>query len=234
VELAAMVQIMRDYDLVLIQEVVAKDPAGAQKVAAIAEALDRTGTNWDYKISPPTKSPSANYSERYAYLWQSAKLRLQGSPYLDRALAAYCYREPYIASFRLKNLTEPIFLVNFHSRKHDDQPEEEIQYFRQYPDRLDSKNVFIAGDFNLTDSHPVWEPLKANAFLPVISEAPTTLKQKCKQGNYLNYAIDNIFYHQPSFELLTAGRVDFVQTCENLTAARGISDHLPVFAEFEY
>ncbi|MEL7339249.1 MAG: endonuclease, partial [Bacteroidota bacterium] len=87
---------------------------------------------------------------------------------------------------------------------------------------------------NLTDTHPVWKPLKANAFLPVISEVPTTLKQKCKQGNYLNYAIDNIFYHQPSFELLSAGRIDFVQTCENLSTARGISDHLPVFAEFAY
>ena len=63
-EKEVMVDLMRQYDLVLIQEVVAKDPAGARAVAWLADALNRTGSRWDYRVSDPTESPSAYVSER--------------------------------------------------------------------------------------------------------------------------------------------------------------------------
>ncbi|MFK7926294.1 MAG: endonuclease/exonuclease/phosphatase family protein [Bacteroidia bacterium] len=233
-EIAAMINIMRKYDLVLIQEVVAKDPAGVQRVAMIVEELDRSGANWDYKVSDPTKSPSSNMSERYAFLWNTSKISLANRPYLDLALADICFREPFIGEFRAKGETETFFVVNYHSRKHDDQPEDEIQYFDQYPDRLSSKRVLICGDFNLTEEHAVWDNLKKQGFASVLIEAPTTLKRKCKEDNYYNYAIDNIFYPTQNLTLEKSGRVDFVGDCENLEKARSISDHLPVYAEFEY
>lgn len=233
-EIAAMISVMRQYDLVLIQEVVAKDPAGIQKVAAIVEGLDRTGANWDYRVSDPTKSPSSHMSERYAFLWNTSKITLVNRPYLDRALADICFREPFIGEFKAKGESETFFVVNYHSRKHDDQPEEEIQYFDQYPDRLSSDRVLICGDFNLTEEDVVWNSLKNLGFASVLIEAPTTLKRKCKEDNYYNYAIDNIFYPSQGFSLVESGRVDFVGDCGNLEKARGISDHLPVYAEFEY
>ncbi|MEL7534016.1 MAG: endonuclease/exonuclease/phosphatase family protein [Bacteroidota bacterium] len=233
-EIDAMVQIMRQYDIVLIQEVVAKDPAGVQKVAAIVQELDRTGSNWDYRVSDPTNSPSSNMSERYAFLWNTAKISLVNRPYLDLALAEICFREPYIAEFKAKGDANSFFVVNYHSRKHDDQPEEEIKYFQQYPTRLKTQAVIICGDFNLTETHAVWDPLKAQDYFPVLNEAPTTLKRKCVRGNYLNYAIDNIFFPDKTFVLQNSGRVDFVGDCDNLALARGISDHLPVYAEFSY
>src|SRR5690554_4672329 len=68
--------ILRDFDIVAIQEVVAKDPAGAQAVAKIADELNRMGYKWDYQISDPTKSPTVYISERYAYLWKTSKVSL--------------------------------------------------------------------------------------------------------------------------------------------------------------
>ncbi len=234
IELAAMVQVMRKYDIVLIQEVVAKDPAGVQKVAALVQDLDRTGSNWDYRVSDPTQSPSSNMSERYAFLWNTAKVSLLNRPYLDLTLVDICFREPYIAEFKAKGEEDSFFVVNYHSRKHDDQPEEEIRHFQHYPQRFKDKAVIICGDFNLTETHAVWEPLKAQGYFPVVNDAPSTLKRKCVRGNYLNYAIDNIFFPSASFSLESSGRVDFVRDCENLTQARGISDHLPIYAEFSY
>ncbi|MEL6670958.1 MAG: endonuclease/exonuclease/phosphatase family protein [Bacteroidota bacterium] len=229
-EIKEMVKIMRQYDLIAIQEVVAKDPAGARKVAELADLLNRSGNRWDYRISNPTQSPSAYISERYAFIWKSSLIQNLGSPYLDQDLARACFREPYIGKFRLKSHPEPFYVVNFHARKHDQQPEEEIQFFSQYQRRLGSDYVFIAGDFNLDDEHEVWNALKWMGFRPAISQVPTTLKRKCtRQAEYFNYPIDNIFFDRDVCQRLDAGRVDFVRSCERLELARGISDHLPVF-----
>jgi deoxyribonuclease-1-like protein len=68
-EINSIAKILRNFDLVAIQEVVAKDPAGAQAVTKIVDELNRMGSKWDYQISNPTKSPSVYMSERYAFLW---------------------------------------------------------------------------------------------------------------------------------------------------------------------
>jgi deoxyribonuclease-1-like protein len=233
-EVAAMVEVMRDYDLVLVQEVVAKDPAGAQRVAQLADALDRTGSNWDYRVSDPTDSPSPYVSERYAMLWKASRLRLAEPPRLERRLAQVCDREPYRAAFRAKGSNLKFYIITFHARRHDNQPEEEIQRFAQYPAWLETEYFLIAGDFNLDERHEVWRPLKRRGFQPVVRQTPTTLKRYCQAGNYFNYPIDNIFYPMHHFRRIRAGRVDFVGSCANLKAARGISDHLPVYAVLEF
>lgn len=233
-EIGAMVDIMRDYDLVLIQEVVAKDPAGAQRVAMLADELDRTGTNWDYRVSDPTDSPSPYIRERYAMLWKAPRLKLHRPPRLDRELAQLCDREPYVAEFRMQGHERPFFVVNFHARPHNKEPEREIQSLLPYPTRLETDCILIAGDFNLDETHFVWEPLMRQGFRPALRQTPTTLKRNCYQGNYFNYPIDNLYYPTQCFTLLGAGRVDFVGHCANLEEARRISDHVPVWAEIEW
>lgn len=231
-EIAVIVEVLKSYDIVAIQEVVAKDPAGAQTVAKIADALNRTGTKWDYRVSHPTHSPSVYKSERYAFLWKTATINLIGSPLLDKGLEEICDREPFIGQFQPKNSSASFYLVNFHSRKYSDHPEEEIQYFDAYPKRLETNHVLIAGDFNLTETHQVWNTLYAQGFETALENSPTTLKQKCtEEGIYVNHAIDNIFYNKSVFQCTKSGRIDFVGNCENLKEARGISDHLPVYME---
>ncbi len=227
-ELDRMVDVMRDYDIVAIQEVVAKDPAGARAVATLADLLNRTGAKWDYRISDPTRSPSSYISERYAYLWKTSKVRLLGRTYLDDVLADSCDREPYMAQFQLKSTQDTFVVVNFHARRFDKEPEAEIRHFVNYPNRLGMGKVFIVGDFNLNESHEVWRPLYTQGFQPALQQTPTTLKRKCAKGQYFNYPIDNIYFPAQYVEIISAGRIDFVQSCDSLEEARGVSDHVPV------
>lgn len=232
-ELKEIANILRNFDVVAIQEVVAKDPAGAQAIAKIADELNRMGSKWDYQVSDPTKSPSVYISERYAFLWKTSKISQVHRAYLDERLKDVCNREPFIATFKVKGKIEPFYVINFHSRKYNDRPEEEIIHFLDYPDRLKSNRIIITGDFNLDEKHQVWKPFYSNGFKSALQNTPTTLKMKCKNGNYLNHAIDNLYFSQ-NIKFLQSGKVDFVSSCEKLELARGISDHLPVYMEFSF
>ena len=231
-EIYTIANTLRDFDIVAIQEVVAKDPAGAQAVAKIADELTRMGAKWDYKISDPTQSPSVYMSERYAFLWKTAKVSLANIPFLDKELQDICYREPYIAAFKAKTDSKPFYIVNFHSRKYYDKPELEIVHFINYEERLESRNIIIAGDFNLSETYNVWEPFYDRGFKSALKNEATTLKTKCKNGVYTNHAIDN-FYFSSAIEMQKSGSIDFVKNCDDLQSARLISDHLPIFLEFK-
>src|SRR5690554_4498980 len=230
-DMVFMAEVLRDFDIVAIQEVVAKHPAGAQKVAQLADELNRKGAKWDYRISNPTNSPSGYISERYAFLWKTSKMDLVGRAYLDKDLETQINREPYIAKFKLKKENQTFFVVNVHSRTHKDQPELEIRYFKDYPSRLESNHIILEGDFNLNEQHAVWDELYQQGFESAVKNARTTLKHACNSGNYLSHPIDNIYFSK-EFSRVSSGVVDYIEHCENLEAARKISDHLPVFLEF--
>lgn len=224
--------ILRDFDMVAIQEVVAKDPAGAQAVAKIVDELNRMGSKWDYQISDPTKSSSVYISERYAFLWKTSKVSIIHRAYLDKELEDLCYREPFVAAFKAKGESKPFYVVNYHSRKYTDRPEEEIIHFIDYPERLDSKRILIAGDFNLDEKHTVWKPFYRKGFKSALQNQRTTLKTKCKNGNYLSHAIDNVYF-TTEIDMVHAESLNFINNCENLKRARELSDHLPIYIEFK-
>jgi endonuclease/exonuclease/phosphatase family metal-dependent hydrolase len=138
-----------------------------------------------------------------------------------------------MAKFATKRNGELFYVINYHSRKYYDNPEEEIVFFNDYPARLSpDDNIFIAGDFNLSEEHEVWGNLYAQGFTSALKKSKTTLRQKCKKGKYLSRAIDNIYFSQ-NINLINSSTIDFVVNCENLENARLISDHLPVLMEFK-
>lgn len=233
-EITKIAQILRHIDLVAIQEIVAKDPAGAQAVAKIVDELNRMGAQWDYRISDPTNSPSPYISERYAFLWKTSKVKLLTRAFLDSELEEVCDREPYVGKFQLTKGKDPFYVINFHSRRFNEQPEDEIIHFKDYPKRLKTDRVFIVGDFNIDENHQVWDNLYRLGYNSALKEIQTTLKTKCVQNSYLNHSIDNIYYSSKSTQLAQSGAIDFVGSCENLEAARGLSDHLPVFGSFNF
>lgn len=233
-EIHQMAQILRDADIVAIQEVVARDPAGAQAVGRLGEELSRMGADWEYRISDPTTDQSPGKKERYAFIWKSSVLTMLGRPYLDQELADICVREPFIGKFSIKDNGQEFYLVNFHSRVFSEQPEMEIVYFQQYQQRLGSEAVIIAGDFNSSEDHPVFNTLYKKGYRSAIRNTGTTLKRNCSGRNYQSHAIDNIYYPSAVFSLLSSGVLDFVGDCDNLEYARQISDHLPVFGEISF
>lgn len=230
-ELKIIAQTVRDFDLILIQEVVAKDPKGAQTVAKLADQLNRMGFKWDYMISDPTASPSVYMSERYAMLWKTSRLKLRSNPRLISELSKIIYREPYYAEFEHEG--KFYHVLNYHSRRYDQYPEEELAAIIDLMFTDLDLNWILAGDFNLDENNDLFSIIYKKGFQPAIKNQPTTLKRKCLNGQYLNHAIDNIYYNALHNKPIDSGVVDFVESCDNLSTARGISDHLPVYLKIE-
>ncbi|HRW75768.1 MAG: endonuclease/exonuclease/phosphatase family protein [Lewinellaceae bacterium] len=226
-EIGAMARILRDADIVAVQEVVGKDPAGVQAVARLADALDRTGADWDYVYSDPTTG-TAHESERYAYLWKTSRASLVGRPGLVGEFADLVVREPFVAHFRTK--AGDLVLVNFHAVPHDRQPEREIKEIRSLATAFGDTPVIFMADWNVVDHHTVFNPLRREGYRFAVEGQLTTLKRDCAGGQYRNHGIDNIFF-PPAFELVRSGVLDFVGDCNRLEEARMISDHLPVWVE---
>jgi len=229
IELQEIANTIKDVDLVAVQEVVAVDPAGAQKVAVLADILNRTGAKWDYRVSDKTTSPGRR-GERYAYLWKTSKLQLIGRPFLEKKHEPIIFREPYMARFKSK---EGIFLIaNYHARNYREMPEEEIDLLLQLNKEYPEDNVIIAGDFNKYSDDKYFSRLRSQEYELCPKGEKTTLKTSCKSGSYFNHPIDFFIYEKAEFEILSSGAIDFVGECSRIEIARSISDHLPVFINF--
>lgn len=210
-ELEFIANILKSHDIIALQEVVA-GPGGSQAVAQLADLLNRKGTKWDYRISNPTKSPKYK-TEKYAFLWKTKKAQLIGRPMLVQELAATVFREPYRATFKVNG--QEITILNYHSRRFDEQPEEEVYALSQYLQIQRTKNWLVAGDFNLSANALAFNNFKNQGFEPILENQKTTLKKKCtKEFVYLYHDIDNIFLNQTHFVVVDCGIIDFIDACE--------------------
>jgi len=229
-EINFMANTLKDFDLVAIQEVVA-GYGGAQAVARLAEELNRKGAKWEYVVSDPTQStPYA--TERYAFIWKSAIVKQVEKAWLDQNYVAEIDREPYMMDFSYKG--KPFTLVSFHAIPKKKQPETEIKYFKFLPGKYSGKNLIFLGDFNVPQSHTVFNPLKKTGYRPVLQNQKTTMKMKCVGEECLASEYDNIFYNSNALQLLSSGVVLIYKNFPDMKAVRRISDHLPVWAELEF
>ena len=220
--------IVKDYDIVVLQEVVA-GYGGTQVVAKLVDELNRKGSKWDYVISNPTQSPPYK-TERYAFLWKPHKVKTEGRGNLIKQLQTIVYREPFSLVF-IKNGIQ-FKILNYHSRKHDDHPEVEIDAIINYI-ISNKENLILVGDFNTTEDDEVFNNFYNEGYISVFKNKKTTLKRKCKNNSYRNYAIDNIYLSVNKNKIKNSKVIDFVLSCENLTNARKISDHLPIATTIE-
>lgn len=226
-ELEQIAEIVRDVDIIAIQEVVA-GYGGAQAVARLTDILNRKGSKWDYVISNPTNS-SKYVTERYAFIWKTTNIKIKNRGTLIAALDSEVEREPFTINFYLDQ--KVLKVINFHSRPHNKNPETEISAISHHIINAIKGPVLFAGDFNVVEQDPVFDALKGKGFTPALVGQKTTLKRACTGLSYLNYAIDNIFYSKEII-FLESGVLDFVLTCDQLDQARNLSDHLPVFTKF--
>jgi len=95
-----------------------------------------------------------------------------------------------------------------------------------------NKTILFCGDFNIPQSHNVFNPLKAYGYQSALKNQKTTLKNECVDTTCLASEYDNVFYDTTKIKKLNAGAIEFYKTFPSLKAARKISDHLPVFMEF--
>ena len=178
-ELEFIVKTLKDYDIIAIQEVVS-GTGGAQTVAKLNMLLNQTGSKWDYSISDPTSS-SAYKSERYAFFWKTSKVTKVGNSWLEKKYHLEIDREPFFTTFSVEG--KEFTLVNFHAITKTMQPETEVKYFKYLPKEYPNLNLIFCGDFNLPESHTVFNPLKSKGYKPVLIGQKTSLKTTCIEGD---------------------------------------------------
>lgn len=227
---AIMSKILKNVDVVAIQEVVS-GYGGTQAVARLAEELNTTGTKWDYTVSLPTIS-SAYKTERYAFLWKTDKIKKVGESWLEQKFRLVIEREPFYSRFKVDN--NEFTLVNFHAITKSKQPETEIKYFKFLPVSYPKENLIFCGDFNLPQSHTVFNPLKKMGYAAALINQKTSLKQKCNWGDCLASEYDNFFYRADKFAFLEAGIIPFYEKFEHFSDAKILSDHVPVYLKLEF
>ena len=227
-EIRFIAETIRHADIIAIQEVVAGD-GGAQAVARLVIELNTMGASWDYMVSNPTSS-SAYKTERYAFIWKKSKVKLMGKPWLEQKYGLLIDREPYFATFSIGD--KSFTLVNFHAITKSKQPETEVKYFKFLPDEYPGLKLVFVGDFNLPQSHSVFNPLKKMGYRSALVNQKTSLRQKCLSDGCLASEYDNIFYKPDHLQLIEKGIIHFYEKVETFDKARLISDHVPVYITF--
>lgn len=226
-ELKFIAKTVEGFDIVVIQEVVAGG-GGAQAVAKLVVILNRNGNSWDYSISNPTFGSSYK-TERYCFLWQNAKVKRVGRPWLEQKYRLEIDREPFYCTFS-KGKKE-FTLVNFHAITKKMQPETEVKYFKFLPDQYPNLSLIFCGDFNLPQSHTVFNPLKKIGYVSSLQNQKTSLKKECKGEDCLASEFDNFFFHKQKAKLVKSGIIPFYKSFKSLKDANMISDHVPIFCE---
>lgn len=230
-EIAFISKMLKNYDIVAVQEISTK-LSGPRAIVKLADELNRRGSNWDYVISDPT---SGEGSERYAYLWKTSKVLLDGRAWLvkGRSLAARLDREPYMARFAVGE--NSILIANFHAVPTSKKPIEEIKLLDEVHNLYTKDNLVILGDFNLSQKSKGFDDLRKKGYNSVLKNQKTSLRRiKTKSGSYLAREYDNIFYKKAALTSKRGGVINFVKHFKSLKAARKISDHLPVWAEIAW
>lgn len=228
-EIRFMANTIQCFDIVALQEVVA-GYGGTKAVSRLADELNRNGSKWDYIVSDPTTS-SPYLTERYAFLWKTTKVKDVRNAWLEEKYEAYIDREPFLIDFiyKGKNFT----LVNFHAIPKKKQPEREIKYFKFFPIEYKERNLIFLGDFNTPESHTVFNPLKKMGYKPALVGQRTTMKMQCIPSTCLASEFDNIFYHAQKLNFIDSGVKLIYESFPDMVAVRRISDHLPVWMEFD-
>ncbi len=229
-ELQFIASQLKPYDLVAVQEVVG-GPAGPQAVAKLADALDRTGANWDYCISEKT-SGTRGTVERYAFLWKSSRVKRLGKAWLDLNYKDVIDREPYMAGFVFR--ADTLYLVSLHAVPKSKFPETEIKYLKYFPEHYPGKSLMFLGDFNCPQSHTVFNPLKSAGYPPIMKDEKTTIRKGCQSRDCTASAYDNIFYPSKTMKFVRATVLHFQTRMPLGLPTESISDHLPVVGWFVF
>ncbi len=228
VSISFMANVIKEYDIVAIQEVVAGN-GGAQAVARLADELNRKGSKWEYTISDPTTSTPSK-TERYAFIWKTSQLKKIGKAWLEKKYASAIEREPYLCTFEYRN--KQFTAVSFHAITKSQQPEREIKYFKFFPLAYPTLNLILTGDFNCPQSHSVFDPLRKMGYVSALMNQKTSLKRSCKNGVCLASEFDNMYFSKSKIKKLNSGVIPFYQNFNTLKEARTISDHCPIWVEF--
>lgn len=218
--MSLLAKLFKSADIIIIEEVSTKE-AGAQAIARLCDALNRTGAKWICRTSDPTVGPG---SERYGVaLKDSRVVAIPEKPALSKNLRDLLDREPVMVNLRAKG--KMILVAGFHLVPTAKKPEREVFMISQNTEEFSGDNLIIVGDFNV-DFRKL-KPLEMALGVQHQIEGKTSLKLKYdKKGSYLSKAYDNILTR--GVKVLKTAIVDTVSYTGSIESARVLSDHFPV------
>jgi endonuclease/exonuclease/phosphatase family metal-dependent hydrolase len=226
---AILAQIIRQFDVVAVQEIRAKD---ANFVNRFLQQVNAAGVPYDVVIGP--RLGRTDSKEQYAFFYDTTRVELDRvSVYTVKDPDDLLHREPLVAGFRARgvppNEAFTFTLVDIHTDP--DEAARELNalddvYRAVRDDGRGEDDVILLGDLNADESH-----LGQLGTVPyiayVISGIPTMT-----HGTKTN---DNILFdRRATTEFLGSGGVVDVMRQFNLLLddALKVSDHLPIWAEF--
>ncbi len=217
-------------DFLAIQEVMTD-----QAIEELEVAIERqTGGSWSNLQSHAVGRGS--YKERYAFLWNDAKVSyVDGAVvYLDRYDTFE--REPFSARFEERSTGVQFVAATVHILYGDgiEDRAPEIKALAGYWDWLNevydnNPNLFLMGDFNLPPNNPHWRPLLAKA-KPLVTTGASTLSSV--DSRFVNL-YDNVFVSRSGGPVIKKAFVlnypKLLGWGSHKKARKHVSDHAPIF-----
>ncbi len=225
-ELNKITEILKQFDLIAIQEIVGDTIILNRTVAKLAEK----GANYDFVVSEPVGN---KYKERYAFLFNK-KITLVGKPRLYYDKFDKFLREPYFASFKSNGFDFDIMTVHIiYGKNAADRTYEMKQIanvYEYYQEKDESENdLILTGDFNTQPWQDNFDYIwKIPDVKIAIREGVSTI------GKYGNL-YDNIIFDSNTDEYTGMNGIyqfDSILGLEKEEARNTVSDHRPVYAVF--
>jgi endonuclease/exonuclease/phosphatase family metal-dependent hydrolase len=224
-----LARIVREYDVVAIQEIRSKDQ---DVIPNFVELINATGRHYDYVIGPRLGRTSSK--EQYAFIFDLATVEVDRNQlYTVADPDDLLHREPFVAWFRVRGApSDQAFtftLVNIHTDP--DETDQELDalddVFRVVrDDGRQEDDVIILGDLNV-DDQSLGQLGQISGMTWVISGTPTNTRGTSQY--------DNLVFHGAATSEFTGrgGVFDFLRHHNlSMEQALEVSDHLPVWAEF--
>ena len=216
-------EILKNYDLVAIQEVMntgatRNNHIGKKGIEALQQIVAYLGDDWAYIVSiepngtaNAERSGALNTFEYYAFIYRKSKVELiSDSAYLwDEDVNSMqglkdqerqFDREPFIASFKVKNGNLDFTLITIHAAspsaewRKDEIRRLKIVYETVQDSNANQNDVFLLGDFNTSVDKKEWESLKSLPGMKhILTSSNVTTLYKAR-GRLSKNQYDTIWY----------------------------------------
>lgn len=232
--MAVLTKIVREFDIVLIQEV--RD-ASEQTIPNFVEEIDQL-EGPQYSFVRSERLGRTTSKEAYAYIYNTQTVQfIQGSDFVFNDVADVFEREPYIASFKIGNFD--FVLVGIHTKPDDAYNEignltlvvSSIQ-----TSKPEEKDIIVMGDFNADGSYfdesATSNPFKASQYHWLITDNMDTMVKTDYTYDRI-VILDTTLGHEYDAGTAHVFYFDQVYGLKNQTFVGEVSDHYPVFAQYQ-
>ncbi|MEX0726690.1 MAG: endonuclease/exonuclease/phosphatase family protein [Planctomycetaceae bacterium] len=223
-------RLIQQFDVVAVQEIRSEEQDVIPRFLSI---VNRDGANYDYVISERLGRTASK--EQYAYLFNADRIEVdRGSAVTLHQFQSRLHRPPFVAKFRARGSASKrpftFTLVNLHTdpdetRKELNALDDVIDYVRDADPSED--DVLLLGDLNVDRKH--FGELGQMPHLQSVPVSQPTNTRRTEQ-------YDHITFDALSTTEFT-GRADVYDLPKrfgmSLEEALEVSDHLPIWAEFD-